>query len=40
MEQKINIDYIGVVKENEGNYTYEQVEIKRSEDLMVTFEAS
>lgn len=39
MKQKINIDYIGVVKENEGCYTYEQVEIKRSEELMVILEA-
>lgn len=38
MDSKINIDYIGVVKENDGRYTYEQVEIKRSEELMVTLD--
>lgn len=35
----INIDYIGVVKENDGRYTYEQVEIKRSEELIATLNA-
>ena len=39
MERKINIDYIGVVKENNGHYTYEQVDIQESKELFVTLDA-
>lgn len=39
MERKINIDYIGVVKENNGHYTYEQVGIQESKELHVTLDA-
>ena len=39
MKQKININYIGVVKENDGRYTSEQVEIKGSEELLVNLDA-
>lgn len=34
MNEKININYVGVVKENNGSYTYEQVVIKQSEGLI------
>ena len=39
MERKINIDYIGVVKENNGHYTYDQVDIQESKELFVTLDA-
>ena len=39
MEPKINIDYIGVVKENNGSYTYEQVGIQESKELLVALDA-
>ena len=39
MEKKINIDYIGVVKENKGSYTYEQIVIQKSRELLTVLDA-
>jgi hypothetical protein len=39
MEKKINIDYIGVVKENKGSYTYEQIVIQKSRELLTMLDA-
>lgn len=39
MEKKINIDYIGVVKEDNGHYTYEQVGIQESKELLIALDA-
>jgi hypothetical protein len=37
--KKINIDYIGVVKEHDGKYAYERVDIAKSEVLLTDLEA-
>ena len=37
--KKINIDYIGVVKENDGKYAYERVDITKSQILLTDLEA-
>lgn len=37
--KKINIDYIGVVKENDGKFIYERVDIAKSEVLLADLEA-
>lgn len=37
--KKINIDYIGVVKEHNGKYAYERVDIAKSEVLLTDLEA-
>ena len=37
--KKINIDYIGVVKENDGKFIYERVDIAKSEVLLTDLEA-
>ena len=36
--KKINIDYIGVVKEHDGKYAYERVDIAKSEVLLTDLE--
>ena len=39
MKRQINIDYIGVVKENNGSYTYEQIVIQKSRELLTALDA-
>ena len=34
MNQEINRDYIGVVKENDGVYSYERIDIQKSDELL------
>lgn len=34
MDQEINRDYIGVVKENNGVYSYERIDIQKSDELL------
>lgn len=34
MNQEINKDYIGVVKENDGVYSYERIDIQKSDELL------
>ncbi len=33
-EKEINIDYIGVVKENNGVYSFEQIEVQQTVELL------